>query len=240
VALLEGLDGVIIEVAQALIPLLVFFLGFQFFYLKLPRGYIVNLTRGILFTAIGMILLLQGVRAAFIPAGHEIGEALATLDQQWIFLPFGFFLGFLTTYAEPAVRVLCYQVEEASSGSIRQSLILYALSLGVAVSVACGMLRLVYGISLLCFVIPGYVLALILLHFSDEDFIGVAFDSGGVATGPMAVTFLLSLAVGVAAGIEGRDPVVDGFGLIALIALAPILSVLILGIFYRRRKGETR
>jgi len=223
-----------------LIPLLVFFLGFQFFYLKLPRSYIKNLIRGILFAALGMILLLQGVRVAFLPAGHEIGETLATLDQRWLLVPFGFFLGFLTTYAEPAVRVLCYQVEEASSGSIRQSVILYSLSIGVAISVACGMLRLVYGVSLLYFVIPGYLLALILLKFSDADFIGVAFDSGGVATGPMAVTFLLSLAIGVATGIEGRDPVVDGFGLIALIALAPIISVLLLGILYRRKRGETR
>ena len=223
-----------------MIPLLVFFLGFQFFYLKLPRSYIKNLIRGILFAALGMILLLQGVRVAFLPAGHEIGETLATLDQRWLLVPFGFFLGFLTTYAEPAVRVLCYQVEEASSGSIRQSVILYSLSIGVAVSVACGMLRLVYGVSLLYFVIPGYLLALILLKFSDADFIGVAFDSGGVATGPMAVTFLLSLAIGVATGIEGRDPVVDGFGLIALIALAPIISVLLLGILYRRKRGETR
>lgn len=223
-----------------MIPLLVFFLGFQFFYLKLPRSYIKNLIRGIIFAALGMILLLQGVRVAFLPAGHEIGETLATLDQRWLLVPFGFFLGFLTTYAEPAVRVLCYQVEEASSGSIRQSVILYSLSIGVAVSVACGMLRLVYGVSLLYFVIPGYLLALILLKFSDADFIGVAFDSGGVATGPMAVTFLLSLAIGVATGIEGRDPVVDGFGLIALIALAPIISVLLLGILYRRKRGETR
>jgi len=223
-----------------LIPLLVFFLGFQFLYLKLPRGYITNLIRGILFAAFGMILLLQGVRVAFLPAGHEIGETLATLDQRWLLVPFGFFLGFLTTYAEPAVRVLCYQVEEASSGSIRQSVILYSLSIGVAVSVACGMLRLVYGVSLLYFVIPGYLLALILLRFSDADFIGVAFDSGGVATGPMAVTFLLSLAIGVATGLKGRDPVVDGFGLIALIALAPIISVLLLGILYRRKRGETR
>ncbi|MDI6867191.1 DUF1538 domain-containing protein [Methanoculleus sp.] len=223
-----------------MIPLLVFFLGFQFFYLKLPRSYIKNLIRGIIFAALGMILLLQGVRVAFLPAGHEIGETLATLDQRWLLVPFGFFLGFLTTYAEPAVRVLCYQVEEASSGSIRQSVILYSLSIGVAVSVACGMLRLVYGVSLLYFVMPGYLLALILLKFSDADFIGVAFDSGGVATGPMAVTFLLSLAIGVATGIEGRDPVVDGFGLIALIALAPIISVLLLGILYRRKRGETR
>jgi len=100
------------------------------------------------------------------------------------------------------------------------------------------MARLIYGIPLLSFLIPGYLLVIILLLLSDGEFIGIAFDSGGVATGPMAVTFLLSLAVGVAAGIEGRNPVTDGFGLIALIALAPILSVLMLGILYRRTRGE--
>jgi hypothetical protein len=101
------------------------------------------------------------------------------------------------------------------------------------------MARLVYNIPLLGIIIPGYLLVIILLIFTDRDFVGIAFDSGGVATGPMAVTFLLSLAIGVATGIEGLNPITDGFGLIALIALAPILSMLLLGTLYRRTKGET-
>jgi len=231
-------DRIIFEVARALLPLLLFFGVFQALYLKLPRVYVANLAKGILLAFLGMVLFLQGVNVAFLPAGREIGEALAAFDQRWLLIPFGFLLGFLTTYAEPAVRVLCYQVEESSSGYIGESLILYTLSFGVAVAVSLGMARLVYAIPLLYLVIPGYFLAILLLLFSDGEFVGVAFDSGGVATGPMAVTFLLSLAVGVAAGIEGRNPVTDGFGLIALIALAPILSVLMLGILYRRRRGE--
>nr|WP_282570186.1 DUF1538 domain-containing protein [Methanoculleus sp. 7T] len=237
-ALLDGVDRIVFEVARALLPLLLFFGVFQALYLKLPRVYVANLGKGILLAFLGMVLFLQGVNVAFLPAGREIGEALAAFDQRWLLIPFGFLLGFLTTYAEPAVRVLCYQVEESSSGYIGESLILYTLSFGVAVAVSLGMARLVYAIPLLYFVIPGYFLAILLLLFSDGEFVGVAFDSGGVATGPMAVTFLLSLAVGVAAGIEGRNPVTDGFGLIALIALAPILSVLMLGILYRRRRGE--
>ncbi|MFW5638980.1 MAG: DUF1538 domain-containing protein [Methanoculleus sp.] len=234
VALLDGVDQIIIEVAGALLPLLIFFLVFQALYLKLPRVYIANLAKSMLLAFLGMVLFLQGVSVAFLPAGREIGEAVAAIDQRWLLIPFGFLLGFLVTYAEPAVRVLCYQVGESSSGYIGESLILYTLSLGVAVSVSLGMARLVYAIPLLFFLIPGYLTAILLLPFSDREFIGIAFDSGGVATGPMAVTFLLSLAVGVAAGIEGRNPVTDGFGLIALIALAPILSVLALGILYRR------
>lgn len=237
-AFLAGIDLVALEVVQALLPLVIFFSVFQVLYLKLPRVYVVNLAKGILLASLGMVLFLQGVNVAFLPAGREIGEAVAAFDQRWLLIPFGFFLGFLATYAEPAVRVLGYQVEESSSGYIKESLILYTLSLAVAVSVSLGMARLVYGIPLLWLLIPGYLLVIVLLLFTDKEFVGIAFDSGSVATGPMAVTFLLSLAVGVAAGIEGRNPVTDGFGLIALIALAPILSVLVLGILYRRTRGE--
>lgn len=237
-AFLAGIDLVALEVVQALLPLVIFFSVFQVLYLKLPRVYVANLAKGILLASLGMVLFLQGVNVAFLPAGREIGEAVAAFDQRWLLIPFGFFLGFLATYAEPAVRVLGYQVEESSSGYIKESLILYTLSLAVAVSVSLGMARLVYGIPLLWLLIPGYLLVIVLLLFTDKEFVGIAFDSGSVATGPMAVTFLLSLAVGVAAGIEGRNPVVDGFGLIALIALAPILSVLMLGILYRRTRGE--
>jgi hypothetical protein len=236
--LFEGIDQVFLEVAQALLPLLIFFGVFQVLFLKLPRVYVVNLVRGILIAALGMALFLQGVNVAFLPAGRAIGEAVTGFGHLWLLIPFGFLLGFLATYAEPAVRVLGYQVAESSSGYIRESLIVYTLSVAVALSVALGMARLVYGIPLLSIIIPGYLLVIVLLLFTDRDFVGIAFDSGGVATGPIAVTFLLSLAVGVAAGIEGRNPVVDGFGLIALIALAPILSVLMLGILYRRTRGE--
>ncbi|MGI5937441.1 DUF1538 domain-containing protein [Methanoculleus thermophilus] len=232
------MDQVFLEVAQALLPLLIFFGVFQVALLKLPRVYVMNLGRGILVAFLGMVLFLQGVNVAFLPAGREIGEAITAFGHLWLLIPLGFLLGFVATYAEPAVRVLGYQVAESSSGYIKESLIVYTLSFAVAISVSLGMARLVYGIPLLYILIPGYSLVIILLFLTDPEFAGIAFDSGGVATGPMAVTFLLSLAVGVAAGIEGRNPVIDGFGLIALIALAPILSVLALGILYRGTRGE--
>ena len=236
--LFEGMDQVFLEVAQALLPLLIFFGVFQVALLKLPRVYVMNLGRGILVAFLGMVLFVQGVNVAFLPAGREIGEAITAFGHLWLLIPLGFLLGFVATYAEPAVRVLGYQVAESSSGYIKESLIVYTLSFAVAISVSLGMARLVYGIPLLYILIPGYSLVIILLFLTDPEFAGIAFDSGGVATGPMAVTFLLSLAVGVAAGIEGRNPVIDGFGLIALIALAPILSVLALGILYRGTRGE--
>ena len=236
---LAGINHVILEAIIALIPLSIFFILFQITYLKLPIGHVINLFKGIVFTLFGMIFFLQGVKVAFIPAGEAIGSFFSAIGKPWILIPFGFLLGLLATYAEPAVRILCYEIENSSSGFIRGTLILYTLSLGVGIAVALGMGRIVYGFSFLPIIITGYVIAIILLWFADRDFVGIAFDSGGVATGPMAVTFLMALAVGAAAGIEGRDPVIDGFGLIALIALAPILSILILGIYFKKKKVNT-
>jgi Protein of unknown function (DUF1538). len=232
----NGIAEVIQDAVIALIPLSIFFILFQVTYLKLPMGHVINLFKGIFFTLIGMILFLQGVHIAFIPAGDAIGSFFSAIGKAWILIPFGFILGMLATYAEPAVRILSTQVEQSSSGFIRGTLILYTLSIGVGIAVALGMARIVIGFSFLPLIIIGYAIAIILLWLSDRDFVAIAFDSGGVATGPMAVTFLMALAVGVAAGIEGRDPIIDGFGLIALIALAPILSILVLGIYFRIKK----
>jgi len=235
----KGIVEVIQDAVIALIPLSIFFILFQVMYLKLPMGHVINLFKGIFFTLIGMILFLQGVHIAFIPAGDAIGSFFSAIGKAWILIPFGFFLGMLATYAEPAVRILSTQIEQSSSGFIRGTLILYTLSIGVGIAVALGMARIVIGFSFLPLIIIGYATAIILLWLSDRDFVAIAFDSGGVATGPMAVTFLMALAVGVAGGIEGRDPIIDGFGLIALIALAPILSILILGIFFRIKKVKS-
>ncbi len=235
----NGIAEVIQDAVIALIPLSIFFILFQVMYLKLPMGHVINLFKGIFFTLIGMILFLQGVHIAFIPAGDAIGSFFSAIGKAWILIPFGFFLGMLATYAEPAVRILSDQVEQSSSGFIRGTLILYTLSIGVGIAVALGMARIVIGFPFLPLIITGYAIAIILLWLADRDFVAIAFDSGGVATGPMAVTFLMALAVGVAAGIEGRDPIIDGFGLIALIALAPILSILVLGIYFRIKKVKS-
>lgn len=235
----DGIDHVILDVLQALLPLVFFFLVMQVVSLKLPKAYIINLLKGLFITLIGMILFFQGVKIAFLPAGQTIGSYCGTLDHIWILIPFGFLLGFLTTFAEPAVRVLCYQIETSSNGFIKGSLILYSLSTGVALSVSVGMARILYGFPFLPMIIGGYILALILMRFTSHDFIGIAFDSGGVATGPMAVTFLMAFAVGVADSIGGRNPFLDGFGMIAFIALTPILTILILGIIFRYKStGE--
>jgi len=225
----------LLSVVKALLPLVSLFLIFQFLFLKLPRRYIFNLLKGTLLAVVGLLLFLEGVRIGFLPAGQAIGETLGNITWKWLLIPFGFFIGFLTTWTEPAVRILCDQVEKASAAAIRKSVILYVICAGVALFVGLGMAKIIYGIPLLYIVVPGYIIVLIMLWFSDKQFLSVAFDAGGVATGPMAVTFLMAIAIGISSTIEGRDPVIHGFGLIALIALAPIISVMAMGLVVRIR-----
>ncbi len=227
----QDFDEVLLEVLTALTPILVMFLIFLLVY-KLPREMLLTLLKGVLLAFTGLALFLQGVKAGFMPVGTEMGTILGELPYRWVLIPLGFILGFLATMAEPAVRILSNQVEENSSGYIKSNLILYTLCLAVGIFIALGMTRIVYGIPFYYIIIPGYLLAIILMLFSKPSFTAIAFDSGGVATGPMTVTFIMALAVGAADTIEGRDAVIDGFGLIALVALAPIIMVMLLGFIY--------
>ncbi|MFC1910573.1 DUF1538 domain-containing protein [Chloroflexota bacterium] len=236
--IIDGLLDNFLSVIKAMLPLLCLFLVFQFLFLKLPRSYIFNLLKGTGLAVVGLLLFLQGVRIGFLPAGEAIGEMLGGIAWKWLLIPFGIFIGFLTTMTEPAVRILCDQVEKASAGSIRKSIVLYTICLGVALFVGLGMAKIVYGISLLYIVVPGYAVILVLLWFSDKQYLSIAFDAGGVATGPMAVTFLMAIAIGISTVLEGRTPVIHGFGLIALIALAPILSVMALGFIFRPNRKQ--
>jgi hypothetical protein len=241
VVIWDGIGHTFWGVIKALLPLLVLFLIFQFSVLKLPRSYVSNLLKGALLAFVGLGLFLQGVSTGFFPAGRSMGEVLGAIEAQWMLIPFGLMMGFLATWGEPAVRILSSQIEEASGGSVRKSLVLYAISSGVALFVALGMARIVYGIPLLWIIIPGYLLAIGMLWFNEKSVIAIAFDAGGVATGPMVVTFVLAIAIGITSAIEGRDPVMDGFGLVALIALAPILTIMVIGLILRiklRRKEE--
>jgi len=148
-------------------------------------------------------------------------------------LPAGLFLGFVTTWGEPAVRILADQVEDASNGSIRRSMVLYAVCIGVAIWVGLGMLRIAFEIPILYLLVPGYALVIVILFLSDKDFVAIAVDAGGVATGPMANTFLLALALGTSASVGGQDPLVHGLGLVSLIAVAPVISVMTVGLIVR-------
>jgi hypothetical protein len=233
-----GFDYVLAEVALALMPLILFFLFFQFFFLKLTRKQVRDIFVGILMTFLGLALFLQGVHVGFLPVGKQIGDIAGDWHYQWLLIPVGFLLGFVATFAEPAVRVLNTEVDKVSGGYIPEKLMLYTLSIGVAISIALAMARIIYGIPLWYFIGPGYFLALSMAFFSSETFTSIAFDAGGVATGPMTVTFILAIALGFSETLPQRDPLKDGFGMIALVALAPILSVLTLGLMYKFKESR--
>ncbi|AVR00756.1 hypothetical protein OBCHQ24_17670 [Oceanobacillus iheyensis] len=234
--LFQGFGQTMLEVGAALTPLLFLFLIFQVQLFRLSIKKILPIMTGFLFTFLGLSLFLQGVYLGFLPIGRLIGAELGTYDFIWLLLPIGFLLGFVATYAEPAVNVLIHQVERASRGYIPQKLLLYTISIGVGLSVAVAMLRLIIGISLWVFILPGYIATFLMMRYSSRAFISIAFDAGGVATGPMTATFILSMFVGIAGEIGETNPLLDGFGMVALVALAPILSVLTLGILFGRKE----
>lgn len=236
ITILHDLQNTVFSVMVAVLPLMVLFMVFQVLLLKLPRSYVSNILKGTLLASVGLLLFLQGVHIGLLPFGRAIGEALGTLPHKWLLIPFGFLLGLVTTWGEPSVRILADQVEKASSGSIHQSTVLYAICLGVALIVGLGMFRIGYGIPLLYILIPGYALVIVIMWFSEKEFLSIAVDAGGVATGPMANTFLLALALGISSTTGEQDPILHGLGLVALIALAPIISVMALGFILRTRK----
>lgn len=239
--LLDFLDfrHVAAELLLAFAPLVLFFAYMQKRSLRLPGSYVLRLIKGVGLSFLGLAFFLQGVTQGFLPAGTEIGSIIGVAPWRWILVPLGFIFGFAATAAEPAVRVLAIEMEKASAGAVGQKPVLLALALGVGVFVALGMAKLLAGVSILWFVVPGYLAALVMTRFSTPAFISAAFDAGGVATGPMTVTFVMAIVLGAAGAMEGRDPVADGFGLIALVALAPILSVMTLGILYARKRSES-
>lgn len=233
VSFFAGFSSTALSVMEAVLPLVILFVVFQLLFLRLPRRQVMNILKGTLIASTGLLLFLQGVNIAFLPFGRIIGEALGGFPHKWILLPFGFVLGFLTTWGEPSVRILAKQVEKASSGSIRESHVVIAICFGVAVVVSLGMFRIGYGIPLLYLLIPGYLIVLATMWFSEKEFLAIAIDAGGVATGPIANTFLLALALGISSSMGDQDPALHGLGFVALIALAPIISVLMLGFMFR-------
>jgi hypothetical protein len=238
---LRELGEVARSVALAVLPLAALFMMFQLLVLKLPRREVSRVLVGTLTASVGLFLFLLGVSIGFLPFGRAIGEAVGSSPNKWLLAPFGILLGFVTTWGEPSVRILADQVEDASTGSIRQSWVLWAICIGVAVATGLGMLRIGYGLPLLYLLVPGYALVVAIMWSTEQRFVGIAIDSGGVATGPLANTFLLALAFGTSAAVGGENPLVQGLGLVALIALAPVISVMTLGLLVRwksRRKDS--
>lgn len=222
------------EVSLALVPVVAFFIVFQGAFAIFRRGSLVRIVVGVVYTFIGLVLFLTGVNVGFMPAGHFIGKSLAMSEYKWLLLPIGLIIGYYVVDAEPAVHVLNKQVEEITGGSISQRAMHFSLACGVACAVAFAMLRAITGLSVYWLIVPGYALALGLTFFVPPIFTGIAFDSGGVASGPMTATFLLPLAMGACEG-AGGSILTDAFGVVAMVAMTPLISIQVLGLLYSLR-----
>lgn len=217
------------EVAIALAPVFVFFLIYQF--AKLPIKQLIKIIIGLVYDYIGLVIFLTGVNVGFLPAGNMIGSLIGISKYSWVLIPIGILVGFFIVAAEPAVHVLNSQVEEISGGTIKKRNMLIALMCGTGLSLAFSMIRVLTGISIWWFIVPVYAIALILTFFVPKVFTSVAFDSGGVASGPMTATFLLPFAIG-ASNSLGGNIMSDAFGVVAMVAMTPLVTIQLMGLFY--------
>lgn len=225
----EEIPAYVAEVAVAILPIIVLFALFQLLFRRFRAHQLGKMVVGMIYTYVGLVLFLVGVNVGFMPAGATIGASIASGGTKWLLVPIGALVGYFIVRAEPAVRVLARQVEELSNGAITQKAINYALSIGIALSVGLAMVRILTGISILWFLVPGYTVALVLTFKVPQMFTGVAFDSGGVASGPMTTTFLLPLAMGACEAVGG-NVLTDAFGIVALVAMTPLCTIQVLGL----------
>lgn len=228
----EGLPYYMKEMLLSLLPIILFFFIFQIVSLHLHKKTLVKIIIGIIYTYIGLVLFLTGVNVGFMPAGNYLGQVIAGLSYPWIIVPIGMLIGYFIVKAEPAVYVLTEQVEELTSGAISAKAMGMSLSIGVAFSLGLAMVRVLTGISILWFLLPGYAVALGLTFFVPKIFTAIAFDSGGVASGPMTATFLLPFSMGACEALGG-NVVTDAFGVVAMVAMTPLITIQILGLIYQ-------
>ena len=234
----HALPDYIREVVSALLPVIVFCALFQLIFRRFHKAQLTKIGIGFLYTFIGLALFLTGVNVGFMPAGHYLGQQLALSGRSWLLIPLGMLIGYFLVTAEPAVHVLNRQVENITNGGISQRAMMLSLSIGVACSVGLAMLRVLTGISIYCILIPGYLIALTLTFFVPKIFTGIAFDSGGVASGPMTTTFLLPFSMGACEALGG-NVLTDAFGIVAMVAMTPLLTIQVLGLLYRFKQKDT-
>lgn len=235
-AYLQGLPKYLGEMAVALLPIVGIFIIFQLLTLHMPRRNLLKIVIGILYTYIGLVLFLTGVNVGFSALGRVLGAELAAGWTRWLLIPLSLLLGWFIISAEPAVAVLEAQIEEVSAGTIPGSAIKTSLSIAIALAMGLSMLRVLTGISIMWFLVPGYLVALGLSFFVPDLYTAIAFDSGGVASGPMTATFMLQFMIG-ASSVMGGNPLSDAFGVVAMVAMMPLISIQMVGVIYSRRSA---
>ncbi|RYG72532.1 DUF1538 domain-containing protein [Lentibacillus lipolyticus] len=229
---MDNINETVLEVLYSILPITVVITVLQFTIIWLPAEAFVQFLIGVLFVGIGLILFLIGVNVGLLPVGEMVGSALTKTKKLWVIILFGFLLGAVVTIAEPDVRVLSSQIDDVSGGAIPQSTLILAVALGVGIFVGLAMLRIIFKIRIVYLLAGGYGLIFLIAAFTPSHFVPISFDAGGVTTGPLTVPFVLALGVGVATVIRGKSASSDGFGLVGLASIGPILSVLILGVIY--------
>ncbi len=232
----DGLPTYMKEIALSLLPITALFGAFQAVSLRLSLRTLKKIGVGLVYTYAGLVLFLTGANVGFMPAGNYLGQVMASLEARWIIVPVGMVIGYFIVKAEPAVYVLNRQVEEITDGAIPSSAMGASLSIGVAASIGLAMVRVLTGVSILWFLIPGYAIAIVLSFFVPKIFTAIAFDSGGVASGPMTAAFLLPFAQGACAAVGGNI-VTDAFGVVAMVAMTPLIAIQVLGVVYQARRG---
>ena len=217
------------EVAIAIAPIILCFFILQFLFIHLSKKRIVQIIVGIFYTFFGLVIFLSAVTIGFMPIGYKLGTQLASLSTPWL-VAIAFVLGFAVVLAEPAIHVLKRQVETVTGGAVSKTSMLVALSVGVGLSIALSVIRVVYDFSILYYVIPGYFLSLGLSFFVPKLYTAIAFDSGGVASGPLTSTFILPFIIGVCFVLQGEGAILaDAFGLVAMLAMTPLITIQALG-----------
>ncbi len=227
------------EVLQSMAPLILLFLVFHFTLLHMQRRQIIRSIEGMLYTIGGLVMFLAGVNGTLIPVGSALGISLSALRPESLLILTGLVFGGAVVLAEPAVWVLTDQIRNVSGGTISQRLVMVFFSAGVSIAVALAMVRIIYSIPLSAILLPGYAAAMLLSLFSPPLFTAIAFDSGGVASGPLSSSFLLAFALGVS-NARGGNPMTDGFGMVSLVAMTPLISLQILGILYKIKTKKDR
>ena len=235
----EGLPTYIKEIATSLLPIIAMFGVFQLAALKLDRRTLGRIGVGLAYTYLGLVLFLAGANIGFMPAGNYLGQVLAGQSFRWLLVPIGMLIGYFIVKAEPAVYVLNKQVEEVTDGAISANTMGAALSAGVSLSVGLAMVRVLTGISILWFLIPGYAFAIGISFVVPKLYTAIAFDAGGVASGPMTATFLLPLAQGACVAVGGNI-VTDAFGVVAMVAMTPLITVQLMGLMAQLKQRRAR
>lgn len=222
----------------ALAPIIILFLIMNAVEFKTPKEDMIGIVRGLIYTLLGLTFFLVGANEGFMEMGSLLGQGLASGNRA-LMIVLGFVLGFFVVSAEPAVLVLGEQVETVTAGHIPASIIGMTLSIGNGLAIALSLARITStNLELWHFLLPGFALAILLSFYVDKIFVGIAFDAGGVASGPMAATFILAFAQGVAAVWPTADVLKDGFGIIAMIAMMPVLSIMILGAIFQAKRTK--